>query len=130
MANRVGGQVPDSYGLSLTVTCPTASETNPIETDDILTFATTGPYHAVPAAAGAAVQMIAKEPIKDPFTGIGVWVFGFSRVQKMRYTGAAPVIGGSIEADGTGKVRAATTANGSYVLFVDTARSYVEVALP
>lgn len=129
MANRVGGQVPDSYGLSLTVTCPTASETNPIDTGDILTFATTGPYHAVPAAAGAAVQMIAKHPVKDPFTPLGVWVFGFSRVQKVYYTGTAPTIGGSIESDGAGAVRAAATANDSFVLYVDTARSYVEVAL-
>ena len=127
---RVGGQVPDSYGLSLTVTCPTASETNPVEADDILTFASTGPYHVAPADAGDPIQVIAKHPVTDPFTPLGVCVLGYSRVQKMKYTGTAPTIGSSVEADRTGGVRTAATAGNNLVLYVDTARSYVEVALP
>lgn len=129
---RVGGQVPDSYGLSLTVTVPAASEANPVDAGDVLNFATTGPYHAALAADGGAVQLIAKHPVSDPLTPLGVWVLGFSRVQKMTYTGTAPAIGDAVVSNGAGGVRAAAagTTNGTRVLFVDTARSYVEVALP
>ncbi|MCU6603772.1 hypothetical protein OCO53_25360 [Peribacillus frigoritolerans] len=127
---RVGGQVPDSYGLSLTVTVPAASDASPVEAGDILNFTATGPYHAALAADGGAVQLIAKHPVTDPLTPLGVWVLGFSRVQKMNFSGAAPAIGSSVVADGAGGVRADATANGSRVLYVDAARGYVEVALP
>jgi len=130
MAFRVGGVVPDNYGLSLTVLVPTASEANPIEQGDQLSFATTGAYHAARAAAGGVVQMRAKHTVTDGTTPLGVHVYGFSRVDKFEYSGTAPAIGASIESAGDGTVRAAAAANGSFVLFVDTARGFVEVAMP
>jgi hypothetical protein len=130
MAFRVGGVVPDDYGLSLTVLVPTASETNPVEQGDILSFATTGPYHAAKTAAAGAVQLRAKHTVTDGTTPLGVHVYGFSRVDKFRYSGTAPAIGASIESAGDGTVRTAAAANGSFVLYVDTANGTVEVALP
>jgi hypothetical protein len=127
---RVGGVVPDSYGLSLTVTVPTASEANPVEADDILTFATTGNYQAVKAGAGAVIVLKAKHPVRDGLTPLGVHVYGFSRVDRFTYSGAAPAIGASIESAGDGTVRAAAAANGSFVLYVDASRNYLEVAMP
>ena len=127
---RVGGHLPDDYGLSLTVLVPTASEANPIEKNAPLVFVNTGAYHAGPAAAGDAIQLIAKDRITDPFSPLGVHAFGFSRVNKVNFTGTAPTIGASVEADGTGAYRVAATANGSRVLYVDAAGGFCEVAFP
>ncbi|PFP29401.1 hypothetical protein COJ96_10885 [Bacillus sp. AFS073361] len=127
---RVGGVVPDSYGLSLTVTVPTASEANPVEADELLTFATTGPYQAQKATAGSTIILKAKHPVRDGLTPLGVHVYGFSRVDRFGYSGAAPAIGASIESAGDGTVRTAATGNGSFVLYVDATRNYVEVAMP
>jgi len=127
---RVGGVVPDSYGLSLTVTVPTASETNPVEAGDSLVFATTGPYHARLTSAGEPIQLKAKHPVRDGLTPLGVHVYGFSRVDRFTFSGDAPAIGASIESAGDGTVRTAAAGNGSFVVYVDTARNYVEVALP
>lgn len=130
MAFRVGGVVPDNYGLSLTVVVPTASAGNPVEQGDQLSFATTGAYHAAKAAAGAAVTLRAKHRVEDATTPLGVHVYGYSRVDKFRYSGTAPAIGASIESAGDGTVRAAAAGNGSFVLYVDSANGTVEVALP
>lgn len=130
MAFRVGGVVPDDYGLSLTVIVPTASASNRIEQGDQLSFATSGAYHAARAAAGGAVQLRAKHPVEDGVTPLGVHVYGFSRVDKFRYSGTAPAIGASIESAGDGTVRAAAAGNGSFVLFVDATNGTVEVAMP
>lgn len=129
---RIGGPIPDSYGLSLTVKVPTASEANPIDTGDLLTWDATTAYGAVKAADGAVPDMKAKHPVTDPYTPLGVHVFNASRVEVFNYTGAAPAIGASVVADGTGGVRAVGTepANGTRVLFVDTERSIVEVLMP
>lgn len=127
---RIGGVVPDSYGLSLTVRVPAASEANPIEAGDLLVLAGTGSYEARPAVAGEALRLVAKHPVRDGITPLGVYVYGYSRVDKFTYTGTAPAIGASIEAAGPDTVRAAAAGNGSYVLHVDTARGYVEVAMP
>lgn len=130
---RVGGPIPDSYGLSLTVKCPTASEANPIDTGDLLVWSGTSAYSMVPAADGAVPAGRAKHPVSDPFTPLGVHVFGTSptRVEQISYTGAAPALGASVVANGTGGVRAlgAEAANHTRVLFVDTARSLVEVLI-
>lgn len=133
---RVGGPIPDSYGLSLSVKCPTASEANPIESGDLLVWDDTSAYGAIPAPAGALPDMRAKHPVSDPFTPLGVHVFGASRVEQFTYTGAAPAIGAAVASDGAGGVTgvdgagAAIAANGTRVLFVDTARSIVEVLMP
>lgn len=130
MAVRVGGPIPDSYGLSLTVKVPTASEANPVDTGTPLSWSTAQAYAAIPAAAGAVPDMVAKHPVSDPFTPLGVHVFRASRIAIFEYTGAAPALGGSIEANGTGGVRTAAAANGTRVLFVDTAKTIVEVLMP
>lgn len=127
---RVGGVVPDSYGLSLTVTVPSASDANQVEAGDSLRFVTTGPYHAAKTVAGETIQLVAKHPVSDGLTPLGVYVYGFSRVDRFKYSGTAPAIGASIESAGDGLVRAAAAANGSYVLYVDATRNYVEVAMP
>lgn len=130
MPSRVGGVVPDSYGLSLTVTVPTASEENPVEADDLLVFATTGPYHARKATTGEAIVLKAKHPVRDGLTPLGVHVYGYSRVDRFTYTGTAPTIGISIESAGNDTVQVAPEGNGSFVLYVDETRNYCEVAMP
>lgn len=127
---RVGGPIPDSYGLSLTVKVPTASEANPVPAGAPLTWSTTAAYSAVLAAAGAVPAMVAKHTVTDPFTPLGVHVFNASRVAIFKYSGAAPAIGAAVETDGTGGVRTAAAANGTRVLFVDTAHTIVEVLMP
>lgn len=130
MATRIGGHLPDDYGLSLTVVVPTASDSNPVNTGDTLVFANTGDYHAAPAASGDAVQLIAKHPVNDPYTPLGVHAFGFSRVSKVRFSGTAPTIGASVTADGNGGVQAAAEANGTRVLYVSASGGFCEVAFP
>ncbi|KAB2328938.1 hypothetical protein F7731_23585 [Cytobacillus depressus] len=127
---RVNTTMPDSYGLSLTVYVPTASEANPIETGDILSWSTTSGYSAVPAGAGDAIQLRAKHPVTDPLEPLGVHAFGFSRVERLPFEGTAPALGDSVTADGKGGVTTAGDANGSRVLYVDVAAGLVDVALP
>ena len=125
---RIGGTLPDSYGLSASVYVPTATTAAPIAKGQPLTFADTGGYHAAAAAAGATVELIAKHGVEDGQTPLGVYVVGFSRIDELKYTGDAPAIGGSVEADGAGAYRAALADNGTRVLYVDTARMTVDVA--
>lgn len=129
---RVGGQSPDAYGLSLTVKVPTASSANKTNTNQPLRWAA-GPYNAVNAAAGEVIQLVAKHPVEDALTPLGVWLAGGNgRVHVFTYTGAAPTVGAGIVADGTGGVQAAAgteTGNTSRVLYVDTTRNYVEVLI-
>jgi len=127
---RLNTTMPDSYGLSLSVYVPTASDANPVDTGDLLTWSTTAGYNAAPAVAGDPVQLRAKHPVKDPLTPLGVYVFGFSRVERLPYTGVVPALGASIENDGAGGVRAAAVANGTRVLYVDAAAGLVDVAMP
>jgi hypothetical protein len=130
--SRVGGQSPDSYGLSLTVNVPTASATNKTNTNQPLRW-TAGPFSAVNAADGEVIQLVAKHPVEDALTPLGVWVAGGnSRVHVFDYTGTAPALGAGVVANGTGGVRAAAgteTGNTSRVLYVDTVRKYVEVLI-
>lgn len=127
---RPGGVSPHSFGLQVTVLVPTATEATPINSGDSLKFATTGAYHAAPCADGDKIQLMALHPVKDGKTPLGCQLYGFSRVDKFAYTGTAPVVGDSIVAAGKGAVKTATEANGTIVLFVDTARKIVEVAMP
>ena len=130
--SRVGGQSPDSYGLSLTVNVPNASATNKTNTNQPLRWAG-GPYNAVNAADGDVIQLVAKHPVEDAVTPLGVWVAsGNSRVHQFEYTGPAPELGAGIVANGTGGVRASDgteEGNTSRVLYVDTARNYVEALI-
>lgn len=137
---RVNTTMPDSYGLSLTVYVSTASEANPVETGDLLTWSNSAGYTAVPAVAGDPIQMRAKHPVDDPLQPLGVHVFGFSRIERLPYIGAAPTLGSSVvvAVDGTtGEVGVsnmsggvAVAANGTRVLYVDTAAGLVDVAMP
>ncbi|MFD1423419.1 hypothetical protein ACFQ4J_06640 [Laceyella tengchongensis] len=127
---RVGGVTPHSYGLQITVLVPSATESAPINTGDLLKLATTGPYQAVPCADGDPIQLMAIHPVKDANTPLGCRVYGYSRIDRFTYSGADPAIGGSIVVAGLGKVKAAASGNGTFVLFVDTTRKIVEVAMP
>ena len=126
---RVGGQSPDSYGLSVTVTVPAATKAAPVAVNQPLVWGTTA-NSAVKAAADAVFDLVAKHPVDDALTPLGCWVAGSkARVHVFAYTGTAPTVGGSIVADGLGGVKATATANYSRVLFVDTTRKYVEVLI-
>ncbi|MED0765994.1 hypothetical protein P4S83_01765 [Aneurinibacillus thermoaerophilus] len=127
---RPGGVSPHQYGLQVTVLVPTATEAAPINTGDNLKFVNTGAYHAAPCADGDAIQLKALHPVKDGKTPLGCQLYGFSRIDKFTYTGADLVIGDSIVAAGKGAVKKADAANGTVVLFVDTAKKIVEVAMP
>lgn len=127
---RVGGVSPHSYGLQITVLVPDATEGNPINTGDGLKLVNTGSYHAAPCADGDKIQLKALHPVKDGKTPLGCQIYGYDRVDKFAYEGATPAIGNSIVAAGKGTVKVAAEANGTYVLFVDTAKNIVEVAMP
>lgn len=127
---RVGGVSPHSYGLQVSVLVPSATEAAPINAGDNLKLITTAAYSAAPCVAGDKVQLKALHPVKDAKTPLGCQIFGFSRVDKYKYTGAAPAIGASVEAAGKDTVQTAAAANGSFVLFVDAAKQIVEVAMP
>jgi hypothetical protein len=130
--SRVGGQSPDAYGLSITVNVPAATSTAPVRANYPLVWDDTAPFSAALAPDGEAFDLIAKHTVEDALTPLGAWVTpGNSRVQQLTYTGTAPAVGGSVVSDGAGNVRAADTVGGETgagrVLYVDTARSYVEV---
>lgn len=127
---RLNTTMPDSYGLSISVYVPTASEANPVDSGDLLTFVTTAGYSAAPAAAGAAIQLRAKHPVTDPLEPLGCHVFGFSRIERLPFTGAAPALGASVTADGAGGVATAAAANGTLVVYVDEAAGLVDVLMP
>lgn len=127
--DQIGGIVPDSYGLSLTVFATDATPEKPIMPGDVLVLANTGPYQARRAVAGEPVQLISKDTARDVDTPLGVHAAGFSRNNSFKYTGEIAV-GNSVEADGAGGVRAAAAANGTYVVKVDTVRKKVEVLIP
>lgn len=126
---RPGGVSNYSYGLQVTVLVPDA-DNNPINAGDVLKFATSGAYHAAPCADGDVIQLKALHPVKDSATPLGCQVYGFSRIDKFTYTGTDLVIGDSIVAAGAGTVKVAASANGTFVLFVDTVNKIVEVAMP
>lgn len=127
---RLNTTLPDGYGLSLSVYVPTASEANPINTGDLLVWSTTEGYAAAPGVAGDPVQLRAKHPVSDPFTPLGVHVYGFSRVERLPYVGAAPALGASVALAADGTVTTAAAANGSRVVYIDTAAGLVDVAMP
>lgn len=127
---RVEGITADSYGLSMSVYVSNATAGAPVLQGAPLKFADTAPYTMVKCVAGDIPQARAKHNVSSATEPLGVHVFGFSRVNSFTYTGTAPTIGDSIEANGTGGVRAAAEANGTLVMYVDTAKSIVEVLLP
>lgn len=132
---RAGGQSPHSYGLKVTVKVPTATSSAPVSAGDQLVLSTDGAYEAAPATSGDPIQLIAINGTDNALTPVGAFLFGFSRVHHLAYSGTAPAIGAGVVAAGDGTVRAADTGatpaeeGSGFVLFVDTARSYVEVAL-
>lgn len=127
---RIGGPIPDSYGLSLTVKIPTATLSAPVAVGTPLSWSNASAYSAVPAVAGGPIDLVTKEKAEDGLTPIGVHVFRASRVAIYTYSGTAPALGASIEPNGTGGVRTVATGNGTRVLYVDTTRSIVEVLMP
>ena len=126
---RLNTHLPDSYGLSLTVYVPTASNANPVNTGDVLVWDDTTGWGAAPAGEGAAVELVAKHPVSDPSTPLGVYVYGYSRTQEFRYTGDI-ALGDSIVFNGDGTVRAAgaDVTNGTRVAYIEN--GIVSVLLP
>jgi hypothetical protein len=131
VGTRVGGVTPHSYGLQISVLVPSATATEPVNEGDLLKFITTAPYSAAPCVDGDSVQLKAIHGgVKDANTPVGCHLYGFSRVDKFKFTGIAPAIGDSIVVAGKGIVKTAASANGTFVLFVDASRQIVEVAMP
>lgn len=127
---RLNAHLPDSYGLSLTVYAPTASEANPINTGDVLVWDRATGWGAVPAGDGSAVEMIAKHPVKDPFQPLGVWAFGYSRVHD--FPAGTVAIGDVVVFDGAGGVRVAadTDTAENTGLVVNVENGIAQVLLP
>lgn len=132
MAMRVGGQSPDSYGLSLSVKVPLATAVAPVTTNQPLKWGATA-YEAVAAVDGDVFTLVAKHPVEDALTPLGVWLVNEkTRVHVFTYTGTAPTIGSGVVANGTGGVKAAIGTEpdlNNQVLYVDTVRLYVEVLI-
>lgn len=126
---KVGGIVPDDYGLSLTVYAQEATEAEPIAAGTPLKLANTGAYHAVKCVADDDVQLIAKHTVHSKSQPLGVHALGFSRNAEFKYSGTIAV-GDSVVADGLGGVKKALADNGTYVALVNEAKQTVEVLLP
>jgi len=129
MLNKRGGILPDDYGLSLTVFAQDATNVAPIKAGTPMKLATTGAYHAVRCVDGDAIQLVAKHGVMDPDAPLGVHAYGYSRNNEFPYTGTIAV-GDSVVANGSGGVKKASAANGSYVALVNTSKKTVEVLLP
>ncbi|MEH7131806.1 hypothetical protein [Priestia megaterium] len=129
MFNKVGGIVPDSYGLSLTVFAQDATADKPVKAGTPLKLATTGAYHAVKCADGDALQLVAKHTVTSKDAPLGVYDYGHSRNNEFTYSGTIAV-GDSVVADANGGVKKATAANGTYVALVNSSKKTVEVLLP
>lgn len=126
---RLNAHLPDSYGLSLTVYAPTASETNPINTGDVLVWDRATGWGVVPAGDGAAIEVIAKHPVADPFQPLGVFAFGYSRVAD--FPAGSVAIGDTVVYDGAGGVRVAGDADtGTTGLVVNVENGTAQVLLP
>lgn len=125
---RLNASLPDSYGLSLTVYVPTASETNPVNTGDYLVWDRTTGWGVAPAGDGAAFEVKAKHPVSDPYTPLGVHVYGFSRVEDLKAGTVA--IGDVVVYDGAGGVRVAGEGEGNTGLVVNVENGLAQVLLP
>jgi hypothetical protein len=127
---RVGGVSPHQYGLQVTVLVPAATEAAPVKAGDGLKLITTAAYSAAKCEAGETVQLTAIHDVADASTPLGCQLYGFSRIDSFPYSGTAPTIGASVESDGASKMRTAAAANGTFVLYVDTVKQIIEVAMP
>ncbi|NMF00243.1 hypothetical protein [Aneurinibacillus aneurinilyticus] len=126
---KVGGIVPDDYGLSITVYAQEATEENPIKAGTPLKLATTGAYHAVKCADGDVIQLVAKHAVQSKKQPLGAYAYAFSRNNEFPYSGTIAV-GDSVVADGQGGVKKADAPNGTFVALVDGSKKTVEVLLP
>ena len=127
---RLNAQLPDSYGLSLTVYVPTASEANPVQTGDVLVWDRVTGWGVAPAGDGAAIEVIAKHPVSDPFTPLGVWAFGYSRVHD--FPAGDVAIGTEVVFNGAGGIRAVADGEttGATGLVVNVENGIAQVLLP
>ena len=126
---RLNAHLPDSYGLSLTVYAPTASEATPIKTGDVLVWDRATGWGVVPAGDGAAIEVIAKHPVSDPFQPLGVFAFGYSRVHD--FPAGDVAIGDVVVFDGAGGVRVAGDADtGATGPVVNVENGTAQVLLP
>lgn len=111
---KTGGMLPDSYGLSITVTASEATRENPIKAGTPLKFDTSAPYAAVKCADGDAVQMVAKHDVQTPEQPLGVYLLGYKRNYVLPYSGTVS-IGDSVVADGNGGVKKSVDGEGTAV---------------
>jgi hypothetical protein len=132
---KVGGILPDDYGLSITVFAQEATEENPIKAGTPLKLANSGDYHAVKCVDGDAIQLVAKHAVQSKKQPLGVYAYAFSRNNEFAYSGAI-ALGDSVVADGEGGVKKAVDGggaavdNGTKVVLVDATNQKVEVLLP
>lgn len=126
---RLNAQLPDSYGLSLTVYAPTASEATPIDTGAVLVWDRATGWGVAPAGDGAAIEVIAKHPVSDPYTPLGVWAFGYTRVHDFPADGVA--IGDTVVFNGAGGIRPAAEGDAAATgLVVNVENGIAQVLLP
>ena len=89
---------------------------------------TTG-WGVAKAGDGAAIEAIAKHPVSDPYTPLGVWAFGYSRVHD--FAAGSVAVGDEVVFDGAGGVRAAGDgAAGATGLVVNVENGIAQVLLP
>lgn len=127
---RLNASLPDSYGLSLTVYVPTASETSPVNGGDALVWDRTTGWGVAKAGDGAAIELIAKHSVSDPFTPLGVYVFGYSRVHD--FPASDVTIGTEVVSNGSGGIRAVSDGDtaGASGLVVNVENGIAQVLLP
>lgn len=157
MGTRIGGELPSSYGLVITVEAPAGTTAAaPVEVGEVYKLSAATAYKLVAAVAaddlgwaghthqentfatyvqnattagpnGGNAPLVRTEERSESVKPISVRVLGaWSTILRMAYSGAAPTVGQSVEADGSKKVRALAFNGFTFVLFIDTAKTEVE----
>lgn len=136
MAPRNGGESPAAYGCIITCDAPTGTTAlAPVEIGEIYKLSTAASYKLVAAVAADKLGGIANAPLvrteerADIVKPIAVRVIsrGFQRISALKYSGAAPTLGASVEADGAKAVRNVAYDGNSFNCYVDTTNLIVEV---
>lgn len=128
-----GGQSPDSYGLTITggVYLADNADLSTVKEGTPITFTGANPYEVRVSGTGDTVHGKAKVSPNPASRGFGAHVFGYTRQERLPYSGdTAPALLGSVAPDGNGGWTAAAEGAGvGLVVAVDTANKKFEVLI-
>jgi hypothetical protein len=127
-----GGQISDQYGLSANLYLEDAADLSTVKEGTPLTLTGANAYEVRVSGAADTVHAKAKVSPNPVSRGVGAHVFGYTRIERLPYTGTAPALGGTVSPDGAGgwTATAVDGTNGiGYVVSVDEGNEKFEVLL-